>query len=40
MTANLDKNPSSSEHQSDSMIQGASRGAEKRKRKTNRSRRS
>ena len=40
MTANLNENPSSCECQSDSMIQGTSRGTEKRRRKTNRSRRS
>ena len=37
MTANLDENPFSCEHQSDSMIQRASGGIEKRERKTNRS---
>jgi len=40
MTANLDENPSGYKHQSDSMIQEASRETEKRRRKTNRSRRS
>jgi len=40
MIINLDEDPSSSECQSDSIIQGASRGTEKRRRKTNRGRRS
>ena len=40
MIINLNKDPSSGECQSDSMIQGASRGTEKRRRKTNRGRRS
>jgi len=40
MTANLDENPSSYEHQSDSTIQGTSREIEERRRKTNRDRRS
>jgi len=40
MTANLDENPSGYKCQLDSMIQGASRGIEKRRRKINRGRRS
>ena len=40
MTANLNENLSSYEHQSDSTIQGTSRGTEKRGRKNNRGRRS
>ena len=40
MATNLNENLSSCEHQSDSMIQGAGRGTEKRRRKTNRNRRS
>jgi len=40
MTANLDENPSGGECQSDSMIQETSGGTEKRRRKTNRNRRS
>ena len=40
MIANLDENLSSGECQLDSTIQGASRGTEKRGRKTNRGRRS
>ena len=40
MTANVDKNPSGCECQSDSTIQGTSRKTEKRRRKTNRNRRS
>ena len=40
MTANLDENPSGSKHQLDSTIQGTSREIEKRRRKTNRDRRS
>ena len=40
MTANLNENPSSCEHQLNSMIQGAIRGTEKKRRKTNRGRRS
>ena len=39
MAANLNENPFSSEHQLDSTIQETSRGTEKRRRKTNRSRR-
>jgi len=35
MTANLNENPSSCECQSDSIVQKASRGAEKRRGKTN-----
>ena len=40
MTVNLDENLSGCEHQLDNMIQGASRETEKRRRKTNRDRRS
>jgi len=40
MIANLDENLSSDKHQPDSTIQGVSRGTEKRRRKTNRGRRS
>jgi len=40
MTANLNENPSSCKHQSDSTIQGTSGEIEKRRRKTNRNRRS
>ena len=40
MTANLDENSSGCERQSDSMIQGTSGETEKRRRKTNRNRRS
>ena len=40
MTTNLNENPSSGECQSDSTIQGASQKTEKRRRKTNRDRRS
>ena len=40
MTANLDENLFSYEHQSDSMIQGTSGETEKRRRKTNRNKQS
>ena len=40
MTASLDEDPSGSKYQSDSMVQGASRGTEKGGRKTNGSGRS